>query len=189
MYQNLCGEIGNNIAIDCNNIPVNGTADRAIVANRGDINYTASTVAADGTITSIVMKATKVAYQIDGLNFSINGDENLVRQGRVSRYTHEVEFLTFNVSQTTKNELEKYANGRAVAILESLDETYEVYGWDVGLRAEEITRNRNDQETNGLYRCVLRTPGDGAFEKKLPRVYLNTDYDTTTTEIEGLLTV
>jgi hypothetical protein len=186
-YLSVCGTIGASIAIDCDNIPVNGTADRAIVMNRGDVDFTTSTTAADGSVTSLALKATKTAFQIDGLNFSITPNMSLSRQGRVSRYVHEIEFLTFKVDQATKNELEAYANGRATVVLETLDETYEVYGWDVGMRAEEITRAPNDQETNGLFRCVLRTPEGQPGEKKLPRDYLNTDYDTTTTQLNGLL--
>jgi hypothetical protein len=186
-YFTLCGTIGNPIAIDCNNIPVNGTADRAIIMNRGDIDKTASTTGADGSVTSLVLKAAKTAYQIDGMNFSITPDMSLVRQGRVSRYSHQVEFIAFKVDQATKNELEAYANGRATAVIETLDETYEIYGWDVGMRAEEITRSPNDQETNGLFRCVLRTPEGQPAEPKLPRDYLKTDYDTTTTELVALL--
>jgi len=187
-YTTICGTIAADVLIDCNDIPVNGSADRIILMNKADIDLSTTTIDAAGQITSLAMKATKEAFEITGQNQSITPEMSLVRQGSVSRYSHQVGFRAFKIDQATKNEIEKMANGQLVAICETLGNKYEVYGWDVGLRAEEITRNLNDVESNGLFSVVLRTPDNLPAEPKLPRSYLNTDYDTTTTQLEGLLT-
>lgn len=186
-YQNLCGEAGSNILLDCNNIPVNGTSDRLLLINRNDIDTAATTIAADGSISSLALKATKTAFQIDGIAGSINPDEEQVIQGGIPRYRHRVAFRPFKVDQATRNEIEKYAKGNCVAVLETLDNTYEIYGYNVGMKALLVTRNPNDAETNGNYVVTMASDDQRPLEPKLPRIYLNTDYATTTTELEALI--
>jgi hypothetical protein len=188
-YQNLCGAIGAGVALDCANIPVGGTSDRMIVFNLSDLDAAGTTYGANGEITSLALKSGSQAYQIDGLNQTIAPSVEMVRQGSVPRYNHSAQFRAFKVDQVTKEQLEKMASGRMGAVLESLGGKYEVYGLEVGLRAEEMTRNPNDQETNGLFVITLRTPENVPAEPRLPREYLNTDYATTTAELESLLSV
>lgn len=186
-YQTLCGTIGANAAIDCSNIPNNGTADRLILINRNDIDTATTTIAADGSISSLALKATKNAYQIDGINNSIAPDSEQVLQGSVPRYRHRVQFRPFLVDQATKNEIEKMAKGSLVGIVETLDNEYIVYGYDVGMKATVVAQNPNDAETNGLFVVTLASDENRPLEPKLPINYENTDYATTTTELEALI--
>lgn len=186
-YTTICGEMAASVQIDCANIPVGGSADRIFIINKADVDKAASTTDASGMVTSLALKATKTAFVITGQNQSIAPEHSLVRQGSVSRYSHQVGFRAFKIDQTTKNELEKLANGLFVLVTETLGDEYEIYGWDVGLRLEELTRILNDVESNGLFNGVLRTPDNLPAEPKLPRQYLNTDYATTTAEVEALL--
>ena len=195
----LCGEISANILIDCDNPLVGGANDRLILINKAA--WDAATITRNGTnnqlIENIVLASGDIAYQFEGKNNSVEPRAALVKQRYAEVYDHEVIFKIFGNNAAIKEQVEKLAKGRAIAIIENNYKgdagagAFEVYGEETGLELVEMERVTADTDTQGAYNLTLRT-SEYAKEAHLPATLFGgsspASYAETKAIVDALLT-
>lgn len=187
----ICGEINNNIGFDCNNPLQNGTRDRAWVINWDDIDAVAFDATNKNIVEGITLKATKLAYYIDGKNNSIAPTTAMVRLAYSTAFDHTVNMKGFDISPETKDMLDKAKDGRFVVITENNfkgaagNAAFEIYGLTTGLEMTVLDRDPLNADTQGAFNFTFGT--DKNKEPNLPKTFFDTDYATTKTAIENLL--
>lgn len=191
--QTICGEITQDLAEDCDNKLSAGVNDRLILINFNDIDSVVRNGANPQIIENIILASGKEAYAWQGKNLSNEPLYTLINNRFVKNYDHEVRQKVFLNTPDAKRELERLAEGLTVAIVEnkhkgpSGNSAFEIYGLDVGLEIQEMTRNPNDPETAGAHDALLRTPEESK-EPHMPATFFKTDFATTKGLVEALLT-
>ena len=186
----VCGKLASDILKNCDNPVQAGTRDRGIILNFDDI--LSVTYAADGeTIEDIVLNSGAIGYQIDGQNNSISPISRMVEQGFNNMWDHEVTMKGFDVSPTTKNQVNAMKDGRFVIVCENYfrgangNAAFEVYGITTGLEAMEIERDPNSEETQGAFHFMFGTKKNK--EPKTAATLFIADYATSKGVVDGLL--
>ena len=188
----VCGKISGNILADCNVPMQSGTADRAIIINKDDIESVTVNATNDMVIEAITLKATKVAYQIDGINNSIRPSATLVQLTFKKMFDHMVQMIGFDISPLVKNSLTVGLEGRYVIITENLfrgtagNSAFEIYGLTVGLELTVLTKDPNNQDTQGGFDFTFATNKNK--EPRMPLTFFDTSYAATKVLVDGLLT-
>lgn len=147
---------------DCENPPVAGLEDDALLINRADIDFTKSATDADNPniITSIVLKAGKKANLVQQRKDSFNGTKVDQVEGTYSVGTTQTfAFVAFANSAEEKAALEKMLNGSFVAVIKNKtaadNSKYEVLGWHTGLKTPTLTKDYVAEESAGVYAVTL----------------------------------
>ena len=188
----LCGGISSGVVYDCDNPIIPGIVPDIILVNLKDIDTVTYDVTNDYIITNIALASTKQGYSFEGFRQSARPQYEYVRQPYSTAYNHIIDLQVFDITAAQKKNLEAMALGKIVAIVENLDKTdtatFEVYGLDVGLEVNTLTRIAADLETAGSFSLQLMTPEDAGKEPKLPPSWFDTDYATTKAAVTALLT-
>lgn len=175
---------------DCANPIVPGVNTRLVLINKDEI---ASITYSGSYITAMTLAALKTGFAFEGYRGSLNPSYTLVPGAFSLAYDHEVKFQVFDISQEQKDNLQKMALGRMVAIIENMNNAgndnnfFEVYGLDVGLEITELSRIARDLDSQGSFSVLLKTPDDEGKEPSMPRTWFITDYATTKALVDGLL--
>lgn len=180
-----CGiiTVGSDVACDAQSR--GGTETTVTLINLSEID---SVTEASGRITVITLVATKRAWQFTGWRNDVKKSDEVVNPGvGLNHFKHNCSFVIYERTQAQKDNIEKLAKGKFVAIIENKGkdaDAYEVLGVGVGL---EIVAGpiRNAHENGGFFMINLSTP-EGEFEKKLPQS-LGTDYADALVQIAALL--
>lgn len=189
-FVSVCGAISGNILFDCENPMQSGTRDRAWIINLADIDtitYNTNKM----IVEEITLKAGKTAFYIDGQNNSIMPKASLVKLTYHDVYDHVIKMLGFDISPSTKENLEGMKSGRFVIITENVfkgtggNSAFEIYGLNVGLELTILEKDPNNQDTQGAFDFTFATNKNK--EPKMPLTFFDTDYNTTKELIEGLL--
>lgn len=163
-----------------------GNDSRLVLIERADI--TSITYTGLDVISAITLASGASAWSYTGFKQSLKPNyKRVAAPSGQSMYQHKAEYFVFDYSQTMKNNLQRKANGRYVAIFENAKQdvnTFEVMGINVGLEVIEL--ERAPQDNGGAVRILLQTP-ENEFEGKLPQTLLSTDYAGTLTLINGYL--
>ena len=192
-FSPACAAITAGVAISCTIKQVAGTTDKLILFNYDEIaSYTRN-----GTNTQIIEAITMVVnvpaytgFAFEGKQQSLEPKQTLVRTRYNTGWDHEVVFKVFDSQPTTKQQIEKMAESRLVAIVENNfkgtagNAAYEVYGIDTGLYMLVGERNVSDPESMGAFNVTLKT--DLSKEGHLPATFFLTDYATTKALVEAL---
>jgi len=193
VLNSACGGISIGADYDCENPIVPGVNQRLILGNLDDILSVTYSTTKPTIIEDITMKVGKAAFAFTGIRQSLTPNYELV-PGTVSvGYNHMVNFLAFDISQTSKDNLEKMALGKLFAVIENKnavgngDSIFEVYGLNVGLEASTLTRNPSDTETGGAFSIGLVTPEAEGKEPKMPQSWFVTSYAITLPLVDALL--
>lgn len=194
MFATLCGKISASQTINCDNPLQAGSEDELTLINWED--WLDASLTLNGTnpqiIENIILASGVVAYTMDGKNNSIAPKYELVKQPYAEVYNHELNYKVFGVNASAKEQLEKKAKGRFVAIVHnkykgaSGDSAFEVYGADAGLVVTQMIRDVNSADTQGAFDIILKT-SELSPEPHLPKTLFITDYATTKAVVEGLL--
>lgn len=189
-----CGRINSNILIDCDNPLVGGSNDRLILINKDD--WDLATITRDQNnnqlITNIVLASGAVGYIFEGKNNSVEPRQALVKQRYAEVYDHEVIFKVFKADPSAKQQLERLAKGKVVAVVENNwkgdagSGAFEVYGEETGLFVQELERTLADADTQGAYNVNLRT-SEQAKESHLPASLWSASYAATKQIVDSLL--
>lgn len=188
-----CSPITAGIVFDCSKTLLAGVKDTIILLPFEDVDKTLSTidVTNKSLLTNLVMKATKLGYKVDGVNFSNDYDTALAKGKYQNDFEHNITFRVFSISAVTKDWIEKLGKTRVMVVVTnnvssgSGADKYEILGWDLGLEVAELTRNQSDGETKGAF--VLKLACDETNkESKLPLTVFKTDEATTDTIIAAL---
>jgi len=163
-----------------------GNDSRLTLIQRPDIlSYTSTSL---DVISAITLVTGKSGYGYGGFKQSLKPNYKRVpAPSGQSMYQHKAEYFVYDYAQTMKNNLQRKANGRYVAIFEnSLQNanTFEVMGLGVGLELLEL--ERMPQENGGAFKIILQTP-ENEFEGKLPQTLFSVDYTTTLGLVNALL--
>lgn len=192
-----CTGITASILINCDEPLVVGTKDVLYLVNRDEIDsLTFESISLTGSnklAISLNMFTGNYIYKIEGRNNS-NEPSSTLRKGRYfDTYEHKVAFKVFDNSPETKSQLESMVQkGNLVAIIENNyrgggdTSAFEIYGFNAGLEITECSRVINDNDTQGAYSLVLKTP-DQQGEPHLPYSMLAGDYTATKVMLNGLL--
>lgn len=185
-----CGIIDASITYDCENPLQGGANPKLYLINLEDLSGYVEDGSTDNLLTDLTLKTGKVSYQFEGFrNSLVPAVEVVVPDSGQSLYRHQVAFYIFDNAQTSKNQIQKLALGRVVAIVENNGKnanSFEVYGLTKGLvMAAQSIRSVNEQ--NGAYTLLLNSP-EGEEEAKLPQTLYDTSYTATETKVVGYLT-
>lgn len=185
-----CAVITIGATYDCVNPIVPGVNTRLILINKDEISVITK---AAGVITDITLAATKTGFAFEGYRSSLNPKYDFVAGAFSVGYSHEVKFQVFDISQLQKDNLQKMALGRMVAVVENMnnagndDNFFEVYGADVGMDITELGRIARDMDSQGSFSVLLKTPEDEGQEPLMPATWFDTDYTTTKVLVDALL--
>jgi len=194
---NLCESIiSKDISFSCDELATKGMESDGIIMNRGDIDF-ASTVF-DNTnpniIKTIVLKTGKRAYEIvQAGNTPFTGTQSALEVGTYrNTFTHTVSFVVLaNDPSVAHDFIDALANGTFVAILRNKhkggntgDGEYQIYGYNQGLVANEISNDKYSEDTDGGWLVNLQETGS-----RFSAMFLfNTDASTTAAAYEALKT-
>ena len=181
-------KIANDFLLDCANKPVAGLETYAVLINRDDIDFDASTFDATqiNILKTLVLKTRKKGYQVQQMKNSFNGTMWEQVEGDYINGTKHV-FAFVNPDRTAKGkELDGLLlNGKFVAVI--VNQTapdngkFEVLGWNTGLKVP--TAKHDYVQTNGVTVVTLASLEQ---EPDPPYPFFNTDLATTRTAFETL---
>jgi hypothetical protein len=188
-----CDDLTADILIDCDNPPSGGANDRLILFNYDDIN---GNVTIDGTnsllFTNITLASGVRGFVFEGLNNSNEPRAALVKGRYVNGYDHEVIFKVFLNSPAAKAQLKKLDGAKVVALVqnnhkgEDGNAAFEIYGYETGLRLQELERVIADSETQGAYNVNIRND-EVSRPSSLPQTLWDTDFATTKAIVDSLI--
>lgn len=187
-----CAQITDNILLDCAKRPAAGANDNLYLFNYDEL----ATLTRDNTNPNLIESFSLVSgafiYRFQGQNDSVEPRSALVEARYSKSYDHEVIFKLFDNTADLKDQIDRLAQGRVIAIVEnnfagSDDETkFEIYGLTSGLLLREMERIVADAETQGAYNLTLRT-SDFSKEPNLPATLFDTSIAVTRAFIQSLL--
>ncbi len=192
-----CTGITASILINCDQPLVVGTKDILYLINRDDIDNIMFDSTLDSGINQLALSlnliSSRYIYKIEGRNNS-NEPSAVLRKGRYfDTYEHKISFKVFGNGPEIKSQLESMIQaGNLVAIIENNyrgtgdASAFEIYGYNAGLEVIECSRVINDNDTQGAYSIVLKTP-EQQGEPHLPYSLLAGDYTATKEMLNNLL--
>jgi len=188
-----CGTLTLGSQPDCDNPLKAGTKPRLFLANYDDV-LSATEGATPNLLTALVMASNSVFYLFEGYKQDVKPTQEIINLGSgLNQFKHSLNFLVYEISQTQKNNLQRLARGRFVAIVENKgkdENSFEVYGLGAGLEA--VAGVARDAFANGGGYLISLATGDGEFEPLLPQTLFDTDYATSlalVNELAGLPTI
>ena len=192
-----CTGITASILINCDQPLVVGTKDILYLINKDDIDSipyeNISPTGSNRLALSINMIPSRYIYKIEGRNNS-NEPSSVLRKGRYfDTYEHKISFKVFSNGTEIKSQLESMIQaGNMVAVIENNyrgpadASAFEIYGYNAGLEIVECSRVINDNDTQGAYSIVLKTP-EQQGEPHLPYSLLVSDYTATKEMLNNLI--
>jgi hypothetical protein len=169
-----------------------GLLNYILLINKSDISNVAIS---SGVATSITLKPGKVGYKFEGLRGSFDARYEQSNRGNFAvGFNHIIEMTIFDISSDQKMNIQKMALNEMVAITFLINSPgnantfFEIYGLGVGLESSQITRISRDTEYMGAFRVTLQT-SETLIESAMPLTYFNTDYDTSLSDLNDLLSV
>lgn len=187
--------ISQGIEQNCDNPIVKGLEPDGIIANRGDIDFSATVFDTDmkNVIKTLLMKSGKKAYPIVQMGAKpFTGAKTSLKTGTYrNSFTNEIPIAILdNGPEVAQNVIDGLANGSFVLILRNVHKgdagksEYQIYGYYQGLRASAIENEKYSEDTEGGWLVTLQ-------EESVPKsalFYYNTDSNTTATQYKSLMT-
>ena len=189
-----CGTITIGSRPNCPNTLKKGTSHKLYLINFDDLLSTTASTSTPNLLTALTFATNTVSFLFEGFKQSVKPTQEIVdADGAGNAFKHSLGFLVYDISQLQKNNIQKMAKGRFIAIVENNgknEDSFEVYGLGSGL---EIVPGlaRDPYANGGGYILQLATP-DTEDEPLLPQTLFSTDYATTLAlvqEYAGLPTV
>lgn len=196
----VCGKINAGALWDCSQKDTGGIEQGEILLiNRGDIDLSATVVTRDATnkihkISKLQLVTGAKAYSFQGINSKRILSASYAKQDGdfLDTVSHTVNIAIYNQCEESLVTLNQFIDGaEVVAVIENKSKgtnnecAFQIYGFDRGLKAGEISYNSN--ENNGIVLLPL-TSREPDFEPYVPYNYLETNYATTKTKVESLKT-
>lgn len=188
-----CDNINADIIYDCDNPPTGGANDRLILFNYDDINGNVTIDPSNNLVfTNITLASGVRGYVFEGLNNSNEPRSEMIKGRYVNGYDHEVMFKVFLNSPAAKAQLQRLDGAKVVALVqnnhkgEDGNAAFEIYGYETGLRLQELARVIADSETQGAYNVVVRND-EVSRPSSLPQTLWDTDFATTKAIVDSLI--
>lgn len=136
---------------DCDNPMVKGAKADGLIINKADINMSGVTYDQNNAfhITALPLKANKTAYDIvQGGKTPYTGSQQEMQEGTYQNtITNTIQFVILNHDNTTAQQIFALMNGEFVVVLQNNNNTYQVYGFEGGLRASAMVRELYNDDT------------------------------------------
>ena len=167
-----------------------GIEPKIILINYDDWKHAEVKEIKGNVLSALVLKTGAYAYRYESEKNSLEKDCTLAKGTYRTQFDHKVVGRAFVRSQEVKDELNKLAKTKVVAIVENLDaknpETkYELYGADNGLEMTEF--NAPSTDTDGVLYSFTLASGDNAKESSLPLSVFAESEEATDSLVEGLV--
>ena len=186
-------KIAQDIVLDCDNISQKGVEAEGVIVNYADINKAACTRTGN-ILSALALVSGARGYKIvvpEGSPFNGALIEAAVGTYR-TKWNKTVAFVVLNSGPDVSHDvIDKLANGKFVVILQNKfagsdgKNTFEVYGFEQGLKLSAGARDLNSDDTDGGWSVTLQeqqAPSSGLF-------LYDTDLSTTKTLISTLTAV
>jgi hypothetical protein len=188
----ICGKITSNLLYSCDTPSIGGVEANLYLFNRDEVAGYVRNGTNPQIIEGITMATGKLGFKFEGFNTSVKPKVDLVKKEFSTRYDHVVSFLIFARGSNAKKQIEGLANGKYIAVIENVQKTgdsaFEVLGTDIGLELRTLTGDANDQNNEGAYALELGSP-ENFKEPHMPATLFKTDYATTKSTLNALITV
>lgn len=169
--------IAQDIAGDCSNPAVAGVRNTGYIINYDDIDWDSVERDADNPnlIHVLPLKDGKHAYRmyIPGSTPFSGTNKTFVAGTFRNKFTKHLNIVVLdNGAEVSHSIIDQLANGQFVAVIEnkysghSSDNTFEVYGFEQGLSATEMSDDKYSEETDGGWSVALEeqnAPSSGIF--------------------------
>jgi IPT/TIG domain len=164
-----------------------GSMPRLILFNLDELLSVTESSSTPNLLTAITLATNTVGYVFEGYKQDVKPSQEFIVPGNGgTMFKHAVNFIVYDITQLQKNNIQRMAKGKYLAIVENKgknDESFEVYG--IGSGMEIVPGVARDSYANGGgYLLSLATP-EGESEPMLPQTLWTTDYATTLTLVNG----
>lgn len=186
-------ELAQGIAPDCDNPLVRGLERDAVIINRADIDFAACVRDSSNPaiIKTLALKSGKKGYSVVQVGATpYNGTQTAFAAGSyLNKFVKTASFAVLDhCPDTTKNVIDNIANGVFVMVVKNNSAgsdgkgRYEIYGFESGLRATDLPRDPNSEETDGAWVVTMQetAPSSGIF-------LFDTDEATTEAAFQALV--
>ena len=187
--------ISMDIQANCDNPIVRGLEPDAVIMNRSDIDFSATTFDAEAKniVKQLVLKAGKKGFACVQMgNTPFNGAASNLEVGTYrNTWTHEIPIAVLdNGPEVCEKIIDGLANGTFVLVVKNKHKgangkaEYQIYGYYQGLTCSAGANEKYSEETDGGWLMTLqeqRSPKSGLF-------YFNEDSSTTETQFNALKT-
>ena len=173
---------------------ISGAAETLLLYNFDELPKSAFTfdVTKTNQVTLITNPTGVQAYAFTGFRRTNKPSYEFVPGEARVGWNHIINFQINELTYEVKETINKMANGRFIGIVENLDRsadnTFEIYGFDVGLLLGEGSRNPDDIDTGAGFVLQLATGDTQSSEQLTPLQLFDTDYATTKAIFDGLTT-
>lgn len=189
-----CGKITIGSLVDCTSPVKAGTMPRLILFNYDDVTAVTTSTSTPNLISGLTLATNTVGYVFDGYKQDIKPTQEIIAPSNgLNQFKHSVNFIVYNIDQLQKNNVQRLAKGKFIAIAENKGKSvnsFEVYGLGSGL--EIVPGVARDSFANGGGYLITLATQENEFEPLLPQTILSTDYTVTKALVEeyaGLPTV
>jgi len=186
--------LGEDFLFDCDNPPLQGLTDVIALINYNDIDRVGTTFDSGNNqiVTSLVLKANKRAFRLEGYKLANSAQAELVVKDApaVNAFLHTIGGVGVTVDA---QQLKAFSNmslgAKLVAVVErkfkgaNQESAFMIFGYDSGMELTTAEYNSNDNA--GTMPFTLANPTDEE-EPKPQLIWLDTDYGTTLTAFEAL---
>lgn len=168
---------------------VAGIMGEAILINFDD--WKGATITKSSSVISAISMGTGVyGYKFTSHERAFEASVQLQKGTYNSAFAHQLIMRAFDRTQNLKNDINKIANGRYVAIVVNRDSAnpetvYEVYGEENGLVATAIEFNSTDGD--GVAYAITLASEDNARESEVPTSIFTNTLDATKTMVDALV--
>lgn len=146
---------------------IGGLKEIGYLINKQDLEGLTYASGSDNTVTAITLAEGAYAYKIyTPTNQPFNGTNVALEEGTViNRFTKTAAFVVLEHNDPTALAMEQLANGKYVAIIENEYEgedgasSWEIYGAERGLKANEITRDPYSEDQAGGWSVSMQETG------------------------------
>jgi len=185
-----CGAINTGSQINCNALLPGGIGgdSRLVLYNYMEVSGVTESPSIPGLVTAITLTSGASGYQFQGYKVSLKPSVDVVAGASGQNlYKHRIAFVIFENSQLQKNNIQRLALGRYIAVYENNGKdanAFEIMGLGSGMELKP-QKIRDLQENNSAYMLLLETP-DNELETRLPQT-IGTSYSAGKTVVDGSL--
>ena len=185
----LTDKITGDIAVNCDHIAIAGLESDILLIPHSNVDKSTSTFDATNKmiITDLVLKAGATGYLLEGVK-QTNGMNSEFVPGddqTLDKHRHGIRGRVLTPSAANIEQANLLGKGESyMAVVnrkykgEDSKDAFLILGWDTGMYLNVMTINSNENDGAILLEMASK---DGMLENDLPRVVLDTDFDTTLT--------
>ncbi|TYP71483.1 hypothetical protein [Aquimarina intermedia] len=176
------------IVNDCDNLSISGIESDVLLVPHSDFNKTATTINATNRmlVDDLVLNAGTTGLKLEGIKQTQGYNWEFVpSEETVDKFRHLFDGMIMTPSAANRLSASKLAKGQSYLVVvhkrykgANKADAFLILGWDAGLYVTVMTEN--SRESDSAIKFTLSSKDD-TLEYDMPRVLLESDYDTTLT--------